>query len=280
VTRDHYATLGVARDASQDDIRAARRARLREAHPDANPDDPAAAERFALVYEAGEVLGHPGRRRTYDASLPQSPGRPETCYETLGIAQDASGPQISEAYRDIVRAMGKPIPEKVMAAYRRIGDPRRRAGYDRGIGIPTTGRADDIVVHVPQGVARAGVVSVTVPDRDLCPHCDGFGRIPLPCDNCEGRGYWRWIGSGTQCDACNGRGTDERACYRCVLSGWVETTRTLTIRIPSAFNETTRTTVRDDSLGMVTFRLILVQEHPTPHDPMADGFSRPCRRGL
>lgn len=262
MTRDHYAVLGVARDASQDDIRAARRARLREAHPDANPDDPTAAERFALIYEAAEVLGDPERRRAYDASLRAGPGRPLTCYDVLEVAPDASAAEITEAYRNIVRAAGRPIPERAVTAYRRIGDPRRRAGYDRELGIPTRGQAGDIVVQVSRDAARAGAASVAVPDRELCPHCDGFGRIPLPCDVCEGRGYWRWAGSGTRCGACGGRGTDERACYRCVLSGWVGTTRTVAVRIPDGFHAGTRVTVRDDLLGLVAFRLVPADEHP------------------
>lgn len=342
MTRDYYAVLGVPRDASQEEIRAARRARLREAHPDANPGDPTAAERFDLICKAGEVLAHPERRRLYDDSLrgftrgdapgarmkcrtcdgsgaigfivcgwceglgrtgmgftnrcadcegtgrlpdpcfrcdgkgwryttppprrpaeekprPEPPPSGRTFYEVLGVAQDASAARISEAYRDIVRAEGKPIPERVKSAYRRIGDPRRRAGYDRGLGLPTKGRADDVDVHVSPRLARQGAAShaFTVPDRELCPNCEGVGRILLPCGNCQGRGYWRWGGAATRCDACRGRGTDERACFRCALSGWVDAARTVTCRIPSGAAENSRITVRDDLLGVATLRLRL-----------------------
>ncbi|TDD85881.1 J domain-containing protein [Actinomadura darangshiensis] len=300
MTRDYYAVLGVLRDASQEQIKAARRIRLREAHPDANPGDPTAVERFHLVYKAGEILGHPERRRMYDDSLredttafggrvqcrtchgtgrlpdpcfrcdgkgwrsatPPSRERGQTCYEVLGVAQDASAAQITEAYRNIVRVEGKPIPERVKSAFSRIGDPRRRAGYDRGLGMTTNGRAGEIDVHVSRRVARQGAAShdFTVPDRDLCPHCEGVGRIMLPCHNCEGRGYWRWGGSATKCDACSGRGTDERACFNCSFSGWVDVTRTLTGPIPAGSTENSRITVRDDLLGVVTLRLALVPD--------------------
>lgn len=252
---DYYAILGVRRDASAEEIKAARRARLRDAHPDANPGDPGAAERFRLVHRAAEVLADPRLRREYDRSAPPPPAAVLTCYETLGIAPDASGAQISERYRQLVRAAGRPVPERLLAAYRRIGDPRRRAGYDRGLGAVTRGLLDDIDVHVSPDAASQGAAShpFTVPDRELCQHCDGIGRILLPCGHCEGRGRWR--GSAIPCEVCDGRRTDERACFQCKLSGWVDVTRTVTGRIPAASGENTRITVHDDLLGVVTLRL-------------------------
>jgi molecular chaperone DnaJ len=253
VLPDYYAVLGVRRDASADEIKAARRARLRATHPDANPGDPGAAERFHLVHQAAEVLTDPRLRREYDRAA--APPDLTTCYEMLGIAPDASGAQISERYRQLVREAGKPVPERLKAAYRRIGDPRRRAGYDRGLGAVTRGLLDDIDVHVPPHTASEGaaVYTFALPDRELCPQCDGLGRIMLPCAQCDGRGYWRR--STIECEVCNGRRTDERACFQCRLSGWVEVTRTVRGHIPPAARENLRITVRDDLLGVVTLRL-------------------------
>ena len=64
---DHYAVLGVARDASADEIRAAYRRAARASHPDVNPGDESAHERFKRVQLAYEVLGDAGRRAAYDA---------------------------------------------------------------------------------------------------------------------------------------------------------------------------------------------------------------------
>ena len=67
--RNHYKLLGLSRAASQDDIRKAHRKLVREYHPDANPEDPRAEERFKQIQQAYEVLSNPEKRREYDKDL-------------------------------------------------------------------------------------------------------------------------------------------------------------------------------------------------------------------
>ena len=64
--RDYYATLGLAKDATQADIKKAFRRLARENHPDVNKDDVAAEKRFKEISEANEVLSDPGKRKAYD----------------------------------------------------------------------------------------------------------------------------------------------------------------------------------------------------------------------
>jgi DnaJ-class molecular chaperone len=65
-SRDPYELLGVSRQASADDVRRAYRGLVRKHHPDANPDDPRAEERFKELYQAYEILSNPEKRRSYD----------------------------------------------------------------------------------------------------------------------------------------------------------------------------------------------------------------------
>ena len=74
-TKDPYKVLGLSKDASQDDIRKAHRKLVRRHHPDANPEDPRAEERFKEMQRAYEVLSNPEKRREYDKRLRTSPRR-------------------------------------------------------------------------------------------------------------------------------------------------------------------------------------------------------------
>ena len=78
---DYYKILGVDKSASQDDIKKAFKKLARKYHPDLNPDDPNAKQRFQEINEANEVLGDPEKRKKYD------PGTPSP-----GPMQGASGP--------------------------------------------------------------------------------------------------------------------------------------------------------------------------------------------
>jgi len=110
-TIDHYAVLGVQRGASADEIRAAYRRAARASHPDLNPGDASADERFKRVQVAWEVLGDPARRAAYDA-----PTRPAVVHRAY--ANGAEEPvSLARELGETVRAV------RVMA--RRSGFARR-----------------------------------------------------------------------------------------------------------------------------------------------------------
>ena len=85
-TEDHYATLGVAEDASQKEIKKAYRALARELHPDRNPDDPKAEDRFKEVQAAYDVVGDASKRKAYDKARRNPFGGAGNPFEGFGGA--------------------------------------------------------------------------------------------------------------------------------------------------------------------------------------------------
>jgi len=225
---DYYATLGVRRDASQDEIKKAYRRLARELHPDVNPD-PETQERFKEITQAYEVLSDPNKRQMYDLG-----GDP---FGGAGAGAGAGGFGAGFPFSDIMDAF--------FGTAAGARGPRSRARRGRNATI----RVELDLRETAFGTTRELVVDTAV----LCEVCHGAGAAPGThpdtCDMCSGRGeisqvtrsFLGQVMTSRPCPQCQGYGTVvPTPCVECAGDGRVRTRRTLTVKIPPGVDNGTR----------------------------------------
>jgi molecular chaperone DnaJ len=224
VAKDYYAILGVARDASTEDIKKAFRRLARETHPDANPGDPAAEARFREVAEAYEVLSDSDRRRRYDRG------------DTIDLG-DLFGGGFA-GFDDLLRSVFG--DSGLFGATVRQGPPRGR----------------DILARVQVDLhdAAFGVdAEVSFRTNVVCSICKGSGAKPgsdrHPCPTCNGagavrvarRGLLGTVMSVAPCDTCSGTGeVVAELCENCRGKGVHAADRTVKVQVPAGVDSGTR----------------------------------------
>lgn len=222
---DYYADLGVARDATAEDIKRAYRRAARKLHPDVNPGADA-EERFKKVSQAYDVLSDPEKRRSYDMGADPYAGG------AAGFGQGFSFSDIMDAFFGGATAGAG-------------AGPRSR-----------TARGQDALVRLDIELADAvfgGEKQLSIDTAVACGTCRGDGMQPgtstRRCDVCEGRGEIRQVQRSflgqvmttRPCMTCQGFGriiTDP--CYECSGDGRVRTRRTLTLKVPAGVDTGTR----------------------------------------
>jgi molecular chaperone DnaJ len=238
---DLYKLLGVDKKASQDEIKKAHRKLVRQYHPDRNPDDPKAEERFKEVQHAYDVLGDPDKRKQYDrgglfgtgaAGGPGGPGTP-------GFDPSSFGDILSNLFG---------------------GAAGRGGGGGGGGGRPGSGgtaqgrneRGRDLESEVSLSFEQAvegAQVSLSVPTSQTCHTCRGTGAkpgtAPKVCPRCQGRGVesqGQGLFSISQpCSKCRGSGTIiEDPCPTCQGSGSTRTVKKYKVNIPAGVREGSR----------------------------------------
>lgn len=224
---DYYAVLGVARDASPDDIKRAYRKLARELHPDVNPDA-AAQERFKLVTAAYEVLSDPEKRQMHDLG-----------HDPLRSGGGAGGPGFGATFDfgDIMDAFfggggqnrgPRPRRTRGQDALIRMQLPLREAvfGTTRDIQIDTA-----VLCGQCDGAGTAAGTTV-----ETCPMCRGAGEIQS-----IQRSFLGQVMTSRPCPQCQGFGTNiQHPCPECVGDGRVRTRRSLTVKIPAGVDTGTR----------------------------------------
>jgi molecular chaperone DnaJ len=230
--RDYYDVLGLKRGASEADIKAAFRRLAKEHHPDRNPDDKSAEQKFKEINEAYEILKDEQKRAAYDqfghaAFEGGGPGR----------GPGGFGPDFSSSMSDIF----DDLFGEFMGGRR--GGGRQRTARERGADLRYN-------MEITLSEAFTGKqAQIRVPTSVTCETCSGSGARagsrPTTCATCGGQGKVRasqgFFTIERTCPTCQGRGeTIDDPCPECHGQGRVTKERTLAVSIPPGVEDGTR----------------------------------------
>src|SRR5580704_3486010 len=260
--KDYYEILGVKKSASADEIRKAFRKLARKYHPDVNPGDKSAEEKFKSLSEANEVLSDPKKRKIYDQvgfySDNIDPATAEA-YARAGSSGAGAGGFPGGAqdggqggvhfdfggfdFSDLADSAGRARKSGGGAgggSFRDIfgsifGGGAGAAPAEEG---PEPGSDLEYQVNVPFWTAiRGGVMRLNISRQDVCSQCHGQGFLESPgkCPECNGTGQITQTGGrmkfNVQCPRCHGTGKNLTTCPTCHGEGTVANTEPLEVRI-------------------------------------------------
>ncbi len=217
---DLYELLGVRRNASATDIRRAFQKRARSLHPDLNPGDPVAAERFREVARAFEVLSDPQRRGAYDRGEPSpTPAAPTPQGGFEGFDFSAQMRVEAVGFHEIFEAVRPIAPSPALLRGEDL-EQATRLSFEES--LKGTHRRVHLVRFEP------------------CESCGGAGEVaygPVPCPRCQGTGQVRGSRGhmifSRRCVECDGSGRlQRRSCARCSGEGRTIASEWLDVQIP------------------------------------------------
>jgi molecular chaperone DnaJ len=234
---DYYKALGVDKKASAEEIKKAYRKLARRYHPDRNPDDKQAEERFKEISQAHDVLGDPEKRKQYDSGTGPFSGGAAGGPGFGGFGNfDFDASSMGDILSNLFSGGGG-------GAGGSGGSRRARSRPQRGRDLET-----EVRISFDQSIAGAQV-PLSVPTSSICSTCHGTGAkpgtTPKVCPRCEGRGIeseGQGMFSITQpCSLCGGSGTViEDPCPTCHGSGAVRTVKRFRVNIPAGVKEGSR----------------------------------------
>jgi molecular chaperone DnaJ len=243
-TKDLYRVLGVKDSASEGDIKKAYRKLAKEYHPDANPDNPAAAERFKEIGEAYSVLSDADKRKKYDQMRKLGAfGFGGGGRGTGAAGRPAPGQSGSFSFDDISDMGGLGDLFSSIFDFGRRGQPQESA---------TKAKGRDVEYVVEIGFEKAvlgGKVAITVPISEACATCSGSGAAPgsgtRRCSECHGTGTVSFGQGGfavkRPCPACMGKGEiPEVPCPSCAGAGQVRQERKIQVTVPAGAGDGTK----------------------------------------
>jgi molecular chaperone DnaJ len=247
--KDYYALLGVKKTATSDEIRKAFRKLARRYHPDVNPGDKKAEEKFKEISEANDVLSDEKKRKVYDQ---------------VGFYSDQIDPAQAEAYaRQQGSGGGSPVDFGGFDFSGFQSGPGQHPGQQAGAGSQSWGSFKDIFSGIfsggqqpqhPRGpqpgtdleyqatvdfwtAIRGGQARLQVHRQETCPTCHGQASTggPVQCSECNGTGQVTQMGGRMKfnipCPRCNGQGRTSSACPTCHGEGLINKTEAVEFRI-------------------------------------------------
>jgi len=241
-TKDYYQLLGVAETASHDEIKKAFRRLAKQHHPDRNPGNPQAAERFKEINEAHDVLSDAERRQKYDQLRRYGAFGPGAGAPRGGPGGTPGGFSGDFNVSDLESLGG--LGDLFSSIFGRREENRAGEGEEE---VETT-------VSIPFRVAAlGGKVPVTLALAEACPTCSGSGAAPgakiSTCPECRGRGTVSFGQGGfavnRPCPVCRGRGRlPSERCPTCDGSGDVRVEKRLVITVPPGTEDGGRVRLR------------------------------------
>ena len=241
--RDYYTVLGVNRDASEDDIKKAYRKLAMKFHPDRNPEDKQAEEKFKEAKEAYEILTDARKRAAYDqfghAGVDPSMGFGAAGARGFGGAEGFGG--FADAFGDI---------------FGEIFGQSARGGRGNGMF-----RGADLRYNLDlslEEAARGAEVKIRIPTMETCNTCHGSGAKPgtepKTCNTCHGRGEVRvsqgFFSIQQTCPTCHGTGkVVPDPCQTCHGAGRVKKHKTLSVKIPPGVDQDDRIRLAGEGEG-------------------------------
>lgn len=224
--RDYYEVLGVARNASQDEIKKAYRKKALELHPDRNPGDKVSEEKFKEATEAYSVLSDAEQRRKYDqfghSAFDQRGGGGFQGFGDFAGFEDIFGDLFSSFFGGNMGGAGH-------------SSSRGRSGRDLRY---------DLDISFEEAVFGTEK-EITISRRAQCEHCEGSGckkgSKPEACAQCGGSGQIRiqqgFFTIGRTCHICNGSGMHIKSpCEHCSGSGLKAVTGKLKVKVPAGID--------------------------------------------
>jgi len=220
--RDYYEILGVARDATDPQIKSAYRKLALKHHPDRNPGDAAAEEEFKAAAEAYAIISDPEKRSAYDR------------FGHAGVTGAGAGgfdPSAFAGFEDIFGNIGDLFGFGEM-----FGGRRRRGGPQRGADLRY-----DLEVSFEESFTGTDT-SIQIPREETCETCAGSGAAagsaPEVCTQCKGSGQLRFqqgfLTVARPCSTCRGSGkVISKPCQACRGAGRVGRERKITTKIPA-----------------------------------------------